>query len=157
MNTLIAPEDLAPFATIDPAKLEAMIEDATAIAVRVAPCLADTDDDGIVAAARAIIRGAILRWNDAGSGAVTQQTAGPFTHTIDTTKLRRGMFWPSEITDLQALCSAATRSAFTIDTAPRSRFGVHADVCSVRWGASCSCGSSINRYEGPLYEGGLLS
>lgn len=115
MAVIITPEDIAPFADIDPAKLEAMIADAVAMAVRVAPCLETTDDLGVLAAAKAIIRGAVLRWNDAGSGAVTQQTAGVFSQSIDTTKARRGMYWPSEINDLQGLCRTSGAGAFMID------------------------------------------
>lgn len=115
MAVIITPEDIAPFADIESAKLAAMIADAVAMAVRVAPCLKDTTDVDVLAAAKAIIRAAILRWNDSGSGAVTQQTAGSFSQSIDTTKTRRGMYWPSEITDLQALCADSAKKAFMID------------------------------------------
>ena len=115
----ITPDDLAPFATIDAVKAAAMIEDALAMAARVAPCILQ-DDFLYDGAARAIIRGAILRWNEAGSGAAQSQTAGPFGVTIDTRQQRRGMFWPSEISDLAGLCqdSVASGKAFEIDTAP---------------------------------------
>ena len=73
---IITPSDLEPFATIDAVKAAAMIEDATAMAVRVAPCIASIDfTDG--PAVKAILRGALLRWNDAGSGAIQAQTATP--------------------------------------------------------------------------------
>ncbi|TDT30889.1 hypothetical protein [Naumannella halotolerans] len=116
---LITPADIAPFATIDPTKLAAMIDDAEAMAHRLAPCLTTTTDPTVLAAAKAIVRGAILRWNDAGTGAITQETHGPFARTIDNTVVRRGMFWPSEIADLQGLCrTTSTSGAFTIDTLP---------------------------------------
>ena len=105
----LTPEDLAAFATIDSAKAEQMIEDAEAMALLAAPCLSETDflsSEQRIAAVRAILRGAILRWNDAGSGAVTQQTAGPFSQSLDTRTERRPMFWPSEIAQLRDLCSA---------------------------------------------------
>jgi hypothetical protein len=100
-----------------------MIQDATYSACLVAPCL-EPDKIGLLSetqagAAKAIIRGAILRWNEAGSGAVSQQTAGPFSATVDTRQERRGMFWPSEIQQLQKICSDTSRGgAFQIDTAP---------------------------------------
>ena len=114
-------DDLIPFAPdIDPALAEEMIADAIAMASApwVAPCILD-DDFRYAGAAKAIIRGAIIRWNDAGSGAVTQLSAGSFQQTIDNRTERKRMFWPSEITDLQRLCgSQRTGRAFTIDTTP---------------------------------------
>lgn len=99
----IEPSDLTPFATIDEAKAQAMIDDTLAMAARVAPCIlaADFEYD---AAAKAILRGAILRWNDSGTGALQAQTAGPFGQTLDTRVERKSMFWPSEIEQLQELC-----------------------------------------------------
>ena len=116
----ITPADLEPFATIDPAKAAAMIEDAEAMAVLAAPCLSTLDDPAKVAAVKAILRGAIVRWHEAGSGAVTQQSSGPFSQSVDTTKTRRGMFWPSEIVQLRDLCGSSGGSgrAFEVDTMP---------------------------------------
>lgn len=119
----IEPADLAAFEDIDEAKALAMIEDAEAMAVLAAPCLSELDptkDAAKVAAAKAVLRGAILRWNDAGAGVITQQGAGPFQQTIDATKTRRGMFWPSEITQLRDLCGSGggTGKAFEVDTMP---------------------------------------
>lgn len=111
----LTPEDLAPFATIDEAKALAMIEDAEAMATLVAPCI-DTTGFENVAAARAILRGAVLRWNEAGSGALQAQTAGPFGQTLDTRQERRGMFWPSEILQLQNLC-ADTGGVYSVSLA----------------------------------------
>lgn len=163
----LEPSDLEMFADIDEAKAQAMIDDAEASAVMVAPCLADPAfmaDPAMRAAVKAILRGAVLRWNDAGSGALSAhtQTAGPFSNaeTYDTRQQRRGMFWPSEIAQLQELCgrfAGSKAGAFTVDTLSHLGHGVHADVCSIRWGASCSCGSIINSHEHPLYEGGLIS
>ncbi|MBF6428702.1 hypothetical protein IU440_28930 [Nocardia cyriacigeorgica] len=115
--------DLRPFEpNIDPAKAAIMITDALAMAEALAPCVFEP---GFTkeAAAKAIIRGAILRWNDQGSGAAVQksQTAGPFSQseTVDTRQTRKVAFWPSEITDLQGLCSGSTTlRAFTVDTYP---------------------------------------
>lgn len=114
----ITPDDLAPFAEIDPAKAEAMIDDALALAARVAPCITDLSFE-YADAAKAILRGAILRWHDAGTGAIVSQQGGPFGQTIDTRQTRRSMFWPSEIEDLQGLCSGSLEGkAFEIDTMP---------------------------------------
>jgi len=119
----LVPADLAPFATIDAAKAQAMIDDALALAARVAPCILE-DDFEYEAAAKALLRGALLRWNEAGSGALSQEQkiTGPFQHgvTMDTRQQRRGMFWPSEIQQLQDLCRDADldSAAFSIDTMP---------------------------------------
>lgn len=127
----ITPEDLAPFATIDEAKALAMIEDAESMAVSVAPCLEDITlplTDAQRGTVKAVLRRAVLRWNEVGTGAVTQQSAGPFQQSLDTTRSApKSLFWPSEIADLQAVCrdSDTTPRAFSIDTSPsRGTFGV---------------------------------
>lgn len=121
MTDLLEIDDLTPFATIDEAKAEAMIADALAMATMAAPCLAIPDDltPQQQAAAKALLRGAVLRWNDIGSGAVSSEAAGPFSHSVDTRQVRRSMFWPSEITALQDICKGITErtGAFSVDTA----------------------------------------
>jgi len=119
MATLtLTPADLVPFASIDPVKAQAMIDDALALAKSVAPCLAGELTDGQAGAAIAIIRGAILRWDEAGPGAVQSQTAGPFGVTLDTKQVRYGMYWPSEITQLKTICKGSTGKAWAVDRAP---------------------------------------
>lgn len=142
--------DLALFAKIDRDKADAMIVDAMALAAQIAPCILN-DDFAHPAAAKAIIRRAILRWNEAGTGAIQSTTAGPFSNTVDTSVTRRGMFWPSEITDLQRLCSSSGGArAFAVDTVG-SLTANHADVCSLTFGALyCSCGADIAGT--PLWE-----
>lgn len=142
MAVEITIDDLLPFApAIDAAKAELMIEDALALAAEVAPCILD-DDFQKVGAAKAILRGAILRWNDGGSGAITQQSAGPYQQTVDTTIARRSLFWPSEITQLQKLCSGQDAGAFSVDTVGRS--SIHAEACAVVFGALyCDCGVDL--------------
>ena len=148
----LTPEDLAPFADIDPAKAAAMIDDALALAARVAPCIL-TAEFAYPAAAKAILRGAVLRWHEAGTGAMQMQTAGPFLQQYDNRQQRRGMFWPSEIEELQKLCQGPdTAGAFSIDTAPNLSAVVHADICTLLLGGSyCSCGAILTGLL-PLYE-----
>lgn len=160
MPTVITPDDLAPFATIDPAKAAAMIEDAMADASRVAPCINDDDlTTEKVAQFKSVIRAALLRWNDAGSGAFQTQAAGPFSVGVDTRQQRRGMFWPSEIEALQDICrdeAATTGGAFSIR--PAGGTGNHMPWCAQMLGANyCSCGADLTNYQYPLYEGGVLS
>ena len=119
---LLDVSDLAPFASISDDRAVGMIEDATFMAALVAPCLAPDKVSGLSeiqqGAARAILRGAIIRWNESGSGALTQQSAGPFAQSIDTRQNRKAMFWPTEIEQLQKICSGSKGGAFQIDTAP---------------------------------------
>lgn len=141
-----------------------MVAGANAKASRVAPCLtwdgtvtdqpAPTADQ--LAEAKLILLGAVRRWAEAGSGALQSQTAGPFGVTVDTRQRTGYNLWPSEITDLQAICTSGPvgRKAFSIDTAPSRANGSHLPWCSIFLGEPCSCGSSINGYEGPLYEFG---
>lgn len=103
-------EDLAVFVTIDEAKAAAMIEDAEAQAVMVAPCLADPEilTPAQVAATKGILRRAILRWHESGaSGNVRsmQETNGPFSNsTTWESQTSRGLYWPTEISGLQDIC-----------------------------------------------------
>lgn len=116
MGTFLTVNDLTPFATIEATKAEAMIEDAEAMAVLAAPCIA-AEGFAHMAAVKAILRGAVLRWNDSGSGAAQSQQAGPFAQTIDTRQERRGMFWPSEIVSLQSFCADAQGGAYSVSLA----------------------------------------
>ncbi|MCF8607538.1 hypothetical protein L5I01_29695 [Gordonia sp. HY442] len=111
----ITPSDLSPFAAITEAKATAMIADALAMATLVAPCIID-ETFAHADAAKAVIRGAILRWNAADTGAITRQAAGSFSLEIDSTQRRNGLFWPSEIEQLQGMCKGASDGAFFIDT-----------------------------------------
>lgn len=117
MGTFLEPSDIAPFASIDEAKLNAMIEDAESLAVLAAPCLSKIEDlsDAQVSAVKAVIRAAILRWNEAGTGIRQSVTTGPFGETIDTTQQRKGMYWPSEITNLQGICGNAQGGVYSLD------------------------------------------
>jgi hypothetical protein len=122
-----------------------MIDDATATALMAAPCLADEDSLTAeqIAAVRAVLRGAVLRWNDAGSGALTSQQVGPFAQALDTRTQRRGMFWPSEIEQLQDICKGEDSGAFAVDTVATCSV-THADICSINFGATyCSCGAYL--------------
>jgi len=122
--------------------LDGTVVDGSVTWVRIGP----TAD--LLAEAKLILAGAIQRWSEAGSGAVSTKSVmtGPYmeTNTVDT-KQRTGFnFWPSEITQLQELCkSGGTATAFTVDTAPRLG-GEHLLWCALTFGATyCSCGVDI--------------
>lgn len=142
--------------------IEAMVDGANAKALRVAPCLGWDGTDpltpspttGQLAEARLILLGAVKRWADAGAGAFSQQTAGPFSVATDTRQRTGFNLWPSEITGLQDICRTEPtgRQAFSLDTAPAG--GVyHLDRCSLNFGTTyCSCGADVAGF--PLYEQG---
>lgn len=146
MTMIITPSDLAPFADIDSDKAQAMIDDALAMAARAAPCILDGDlDPSDQAAVRAILRNAILRWNEAGAGAlagVTQQ-AGNFqvSQTLDTRAPRRSLLRPEEVTQLQAICRESGR-AFEINVVPGSTWP-HVRSCPAITGGPCRCGGLL--------------
>ena len=99
--------------------VELMVAGANAKASRVAPCLADTPTDDQLAEAKLVLVGAVKRWAEAGAGAFSQQSAGPFQVSTDTRQRTGFNFWPSEIEALQDICSEiGTAAAFSIDTAP---------------------------------------
>ena len=142
-------------ASVQSAELvDVMVDGANAKAARIAPCLASTDpapNADQLAEARLILIGAVKRWADAGSGAVQQQTAGPFSQTLDTRQRPGYNMWPSEIEQLQALCATEKAGAFSIDTAPSN--SAHLAWCSLNLGAVyCSCGVDIAGY--PIFEFG---
>lgn len=162
MAAIIAVSDLP--ADVQSAELAVlMVDAANAKASRVAPCLTwDGTVDGqpaptpdLLAEARLLLIGAVTRWSEAGSGAVSTKTTmtGPYmsTETLDTKQRTGYNLWPSEITQLQDLCkTGGVSSAFSVDTAP-SLSGVHAPWCSINFGATyCSCGVDIAGE--PIYE-----
>lgn len=161
MAVFITVEDLEAFDPgIDPAKAEQMIADAEALAMLAAPCLKEPEfqeDDAYRGAVKAVLRSAILRWNEAGTGAITQAGAGGFQITSDTRSPRRSMFWPSEIEQLRALCTQfrgdGDRGAYGVDLLPRRGAAFHRPWCSLNFGATyCSCGADIAGK--PIYEEG---
>jgi hypothetical protein len=122
--------------------LDATVDDNTVTWQRIGP----TTD--VLAEAKLILIGAVKRWTESGSGAISTKTTmtGPYmeTETLDT-KVRTGFnLWPSEISQLQELCkTGGTSAAFTVDVAP-SLSGQHLLWCSLNFGADyCSCGVDI--------------
>jgi len=144
-------DDLAPFAEIPAAKAEAMIADVTARAARVAPCILEADF-AHAEAAKGILRGVVLRWHEAGSGALQTASVDDASFSFDNRQQRRTLFWPSEVEELQALCKTDGPSgAFAVDTVGVS-LEQHADICALRFGALyCSCGAVLTMNL-PLYE-----
>jgi hypothetical protein len=144
MAPLITTTDLVPFADIERHKAEAMITDAIATANLHAPGITKLDEELKRDAAKAILRGAILRWHAAGDGGVTtqQQTSGPYTETVTVDPRRTGMFYPSEIEHLRKLVKPPAK-AFSFDLSP-AQTRIHGVTCSHRFGSgTCDCGANI--------------
>lgn len=154
MTTIIDVIDL-PTAIQSQEMVQLMVDGANARATRVAPCLSGTGDTAPtadqLAEAKLVLVGAIQRWVDAGSGSVQSQTAGPFGMTVDTRQRGGWRLWPSEISDLQAICKSSDPAGiFSVDTAP-PLCGTHSAICAVAFGAAyCSCGADLAGF--PLYE-----
>lgn len=114
---------------IDPAKCAQMIQDLTSRAIMAAPGL-DSDDltDVQRNAVKGILRTALLRWNDAGTGARTTRsvshTTGPYGQTDSTTYeplAAKSRLWPSEIEELRNIVKDAVPQkgkAFSINMIP---------------------------------------
>lgn len=109
MAFILSWADLEPFGlNLPEAAVEALVEDAEATARRIAPCLSPTSDSEVLAAAKAVLRRAVLRAAEQGSGAMQTMTAGPYGATLDTrTPASRGIFYPSEEAQLRELCESA--------------------------------------------------
>lgn len=127
------------------------IEDVESMALLAAPCLGDTLTEIQTKQVRAVLRTALIRMKDEGSGSVQQTTAGPFGQTIDTRQPRRGLFWPSELAELRSICALATgASSGTAGTLYVNTL-IHAAWCSLNLGATfCSCGADIAGV--PIFE-----
>lgn len=109
---LLTVEDLTPFGVTTPVdQLAEMIADVEALAGQVAPCLTGTLPETQAAAARAVLRGAVLRWVGQLGADDRQMMAGPFSIGPVSGNERRPLLWPSEITQLQGVCSAVTAGA----------------------------------------------
>jgi hypothetical protein len=149
---LLTPADFDEFAsTVSTAKRQQMIDDALGLAQFHAPCIT-TEGFAHRAAAKAIVRGAILRWIEAGNGAAVSQQASIYAQTVDTRQPRRSMFLKTEISDLKALCRTEDddTGAFSFDMIPPTTIE-HADICSIHFGGDCSCGAILTQGL-PLYE-----
>lgn len=142
---------------LDRKQVEILLADGLAMAKIIAPCIED-DDFAFPEAAEAIIRGAVLRWAESGSGAVTQKsrTAGPFSlnESFDTRQTRRSLFFPSERIELEKLCKNSRSGAFGLNMIVVSEAELHSPTCSWHFDprrSVCDCGAWLNAGKGPLW------
>ena len=122
MQSPIDPADLAVFdPDIEEERAEAMIATVWARARTVAPCLASDDVElspDQFEVVKGIVRDAVLRWSDVGTGVTKSRTAGDYAESYDAGAGRSGLFRPDEIHELQNVCRAVrrpTQRAYSID------------------------------------------
>lgn len=129
MQAPIQFSDLQKFdAELDQAQAEDMIATAWARAQRIAPCLKEEApelDSSDIEIVKDVLRSAILRWSERGSGAVVQRTAGEYGETLAKADDSGNLFRPNEIRDLQSVCGNARKRgrASTISTIPTGYYG----------------------------------
>lgn len=121
-------EEVAPLVpNISPEKGKILVEDITARAKNLVPELSDKLSDDQRAVAKAVLRKALVRWADSGTGGITtrSQTAGPY-QTSETYEARgdRPLFYDSEIAELRAIFfdgeSLVGKKAFSIGPVVRN-------------------------------------
>jgi len=141
---IITTDDL-PAEVASNAMVGVWVDGVNARASRVAPCLASDDpapSGEQLAEAKMILIGAVVRWSQAGAGALQSGTMGPFGVTLDTRQRVGFNLWPSEITQLQDICRSGSESkAFAVDTVCTA--AQHSPICSLYFGGECSCGADI--------------
>ena len=116
------PTELA--AKVSETVLSMMVDGASAAAYRAAPCLKDSPTDEQRAEARLIVLSAVERWLRDGSGSVgTTHTAGPFSTTTTPVSPRSSGYrlWPSEVSDLQAVCRGGGLTSVELVSSQGSR------------------------------------
>lgn len=125
------------------------VDGANSRASRIAPCLTwDGSEDGkpaptseMLAEARLVLVGAISRWAQAGAGAASQMTAGPYSVALDTRQRPGYNLWPSEIEQLQEICSNGRSGQVAFSITPCSETPKHDPWCSLTAfaGSACDC------------------
>lgn len=165
MALVIPVDDVMAFSPdLDRELVQILLRDGLAMARMIAPCI-DEPDFAFADVASAIIRSAVLRWAESGSGAVQSesQSAGPFSQsvTFDTRQTRRSLFYPSERAELEKLCRQNAQGVYAVDAVPVDsgvcpRYGEQA-FCPYMLGSTSSpcevCGVTLN----PTYWGGTIA
>lgn len=154
MGQYLTPEDFTAF-TIDAALLPVLIEDAEVYATLAAPPLANPASltDAQRAQVKTVLRRAVVREADSGTGAKIQETAGQYSYTVDSRTARSTSFLTEEEEALLQGIVGTTRgnTVFSLDVTPTLSTSEHLPWCDLMFGGTvCTCGVAIAGY--PLYE-----
>lgn len=122
MGLYLQPADVTPLVEVDPDRLVILIEDAETFATMAAPPLAAPDalTEQQRAQVKTILRRAVVRESDSGTGAKVQEAAGPYSYTVDTRSTRTVSFLTDEEEDaLRSLVGLGrSNTAFNTDVTP---------------------------------------
>lgn len=148
MARILTADDMAGLVTADPALLNVVITDVENYAISEIPGLDDVVlttgvfPEQVVARVRSVLRQAVRRYIEAGTGAiVTQAAPGGYSQTVDATALRRGgLLYARELDTLRKILgvsktSGDPRRAIMLGGVP----GTHAPWCGTTWSAACDC------------------
>lgn len=168
MSAPLTRAEVQLFSDMEDTIADALIQLTWARALKIAPCLkemawADEDADDTdplwenTQLVKGILRDAVLRRDEAGVGVVTSRAAGDFQESL---RYSGGLFQPSEIRDLQQLCTEyrSKSSASTHLTMPEYPLTVqHAPWCDKflapdSQGAVCECGAELTESGLPLWD-----
>lgn len=160
MSLYLQPADVTPFTDVDTARIDILIEDAEVFATLAAPPLADPAPltETQRAQVKTILRRAVIREADAGTGAKTQEVAGPYSYTVDTRKANDVSFLTEEEEDALRGVVGIVKStqAFNTDVTPAPGYSDHLPWCDLMFGGLvCTCGVALTGYY-PLYEMDIL-
>lgn len=91
---------------VDLVRASALISTVVARAARFAPCLLSPDFSAVDAARGVLLDVVARRYNSIVPGISRSHAEGPFSESYDTRGVPAVTFWPSEVAELQAMCSA---------------------------------------------------
>lgn len=117
MGSFISEVDLRPWISgASGEQLASLIDLAEGQALAVAPKLSVLElNPDQLKAVKGILVAVIRRWWDAGSGAMSSRTVGPFSQTLSATAVV-GQLYPSEVKALGRLTGAGRVFSFSIDS-----------------------------------------
>ncbi len=122
MSLYLQPADFTALVELEPERLVILIEDAETFATMAAPPLAAPDalTEQQRAQARTILRRAVVRESDSGTGAKVQEVAGPYSYSVDTRTAGRVSFLTDEEEDALRGVVGLVKStqAFNTDVTP---------------------------------------
>ena len=121
---IITAEDILLFRPdADPRQVEALIGDVLAAASAIPGFRPDEPDQAKAARALRVLRWAVIRRLDSGSGAETSvtETAGPWTQTHQYGAKSLLLLTDEDLAELRRIYRSDAHKAFMLDTAPRAR------------------------------------